>query len=199
MSNYVLTATVGDNSDLFPKILRLYARLGCTIVDPFFGRGVFWSKVDTSQYSVHLTDLYRDGIDARKLPHGPSSVDVVVCDPPYARQSTTPTNIREAKSYNLNHTWIPGRTAGLRKFYLDCAKEAHRILKNSGVVIVKCQDAIDRGQEWNHVWLIQHIPKIGFVCEDLFVLVSRNHPAMRHDFQKHARKNHSYFLVFKKI
>jgi hypothetical protein len=39
--------------------------------------------------------------------------------------------------------------------------------------------------------------KMGFVAEDLFVIVRNNRPGVsRMVRQVHARKNHSYFLVF---
>jgi hypothetical protein len=38
---------------------------------------------------------------------------------------------------------------------------------------------------------------MGFVAEDLFVVVRKNRPGVsRMITQVHARKNHSYFLVF---
>jgi hypothetical protein len=38
---------------------------------------------------------------------------------------------------------------------------------------------------------------MGFYCKDLFVLVRNNAPGVSRLLkQKHARKNHSYFLVF---
>lgn len=42
--------------------------------------------------------------------------------------------------------------------------------------------------------------EVGFMSEDLFVLVRKSRPLMRHkpENQKHARRNHSYFLVMRR-
>jgi hypothetical protein len=47
----------------------------------------------------------------------------------------------------------------------------------------------------------QYGEQLGFKKEDLFVLVQDHQPTMRHkpEQQKHARRNHSYFLVFRRF
>lgn len=52
-------------------------------------------------------------------------------------------------------------------------------------------------QRLTHIELVNELDKIGFVIEDLFVVVRRGKPGVsRWLRQAHARKNHSYFLVF---
>lgn len=47
--------------------------------------------------------------------------------------------------------------------------------------------------------IINEYEKYGFVVEDLFVMTRLNKPNVSTLLkQKHARKNHSYFLVFRK-
>ena len=54
-------------------------------------------------------------------------------------------------------------------------------------------------QRFTHVEIMEIYKKIGFVAEDLFVIVRNNRPGVsRLVKQVHARKNHSYFLVFRK-
>jgi hypothetical protein len=49
------------------------------------------------------------------------------------------------------------------------------------------------------VEIIGRYASLGLACDDLFVLVRRNSPGVsRIKVQVHARKNHSYFLVFRK-
>ena len=44
---------------------------------------------------------------------------------------------------------------------------------------------------------MQAYEQIGFVAEDLFVVMRQNRPGVSRVIkQVHARKNHSYFLVF---
>jgi len=85
-------------------------------------------------------------------------------------------------------------------FYLDAGKEACRVLKRFGMLIVKCQDETSSNtQNFTHVELINAYQSLGFYAKDLFIVVRANKPSVsRLIRQKHARKNHSYFLVFEK-
>ena len=84
--------------------------------------------------------------------------------------------------------------------YFAAGTEAGRVLKNDGIFIVKCADEVCANQQrLTHVELINEYAKNGFVVEDLFVLVRQNRPGVSRIIkQVHARKNHSYFLVFRK-
>ncbi|MDE0642768.1 MAG: site-specific DNA-methyltransferase, partial [bacterium] len=82
--------------------------------------------------------------------------------------------------------------------YEEAGVEAHRVLRDRGVLIVKCQDEVcSNRQRFTHVEIMSAYEQIGFVAEDLFVVVRGNRPGVsRVVKQVHARKNHSYFLVF---
>ena len=82
--------------------------------------------------------------------------------------------------------------------YFKAGREAHRVLKKYGVIIVKCQDEVSANtQRLTHVEIINEYKMLGFYAKDLFVLIRPNRPAVsRIKRQEHARKNHSYFLVF---
>lgn len=85
--------------------------------------------------------------------------------------------------------------------YVKSGLEAYRVLPVNGTLIVKCQDEVSANkQRLTHVELITAYESIGFYCKDLFVLMRDNKPGVaRVVEQRHARKNHSYFLVFIKI
>ena len=86
----------------------------------------------------------------------------------------------------------------LLQMYYDSMDEFVRILKKDGILIFKCQDAISGGKQYMlHVDIINYARKLNLNTEDLFVLLANNR-IMRHDHQLHARKYHSYFIVFKK-
>ena len=65
---------------------------------------------------------------------------------------------------------------------------------------MKCQDEVSANtQHLTHVEIINEYAELGFYAKDLFVVVRPNKPAMSRVIrQVHARKNHSYFLVFVK-
>ena len=68
-------------------------------------------------------------------------------------------------------------------------------------MIVKCQDEVSANRQWlTHVEIISHYEQLGFYTKDLFVVVRQNKAGVSRLLkQVHARKNHSYFLVFVKI
>jgi hypothetical protein len=91
--------------------------------------------------------------------------------------------------------------AAVLDLYFKTAKEAHRVLRENGVLIVKCQDEVSANrQNLTHVEIINEYESLGFYTKDLFIVVRLNRPVVATlNKQVHARKNHSYFLVFVKI
>jgi hypothetical protein len=86
------------------------------------------------------------------------------------------------------------------ELYFEAAGEAYRVLRDDGFYIVKCADEVcSNEQRLTHVEIINELEKKGFVTEDLFVLMRNSKPGLsRAVRQIHARKNHSYFVVFRK-
>lgn len=198
--DYVLTALVGTNADLFPHILNLYSFEGAAIADVTYGKGVFWKNVDTTLYDFWPSDILT-GTDMRSLPYKDSSFDMVVIDPPYMH---TPGTVKKSISagYKVNELASSGvrRTGDVIALYMEGMAEAHRILKKKSFMVVKCQDGIESGkQHWNHITLYGFATgDLVMYAKDLFVLVQQHRPAIRWKHQLHARKNHSYFWVFQK-
>jgi hypothetical protein len=194
--SYVVTAQRGTNSDIFPGILHLYVPEGSLIADVTYGKGIFWQQVDIARYRLMATDI-ETGVDLRALPYKNSTLDALILDPPYAHASKSPMKESISKTYGLKT--LTGGRAQVRDLYTRGILEAKRTLRDQGILIVKCQDEVHgRKQHWNHIELIAFTEANGLQCEDLFVLVQTMTPTIRHSTQHHARKNHSYFLIFKK-
>lgn len=73
-------------------------------------------------------------------------------------------------------------------------------LEKGGILIVKTMDVIFAGkQHWVANYVINKATDLGFEMIDLFILIA-NKKLLRLDgcIQHHARKFHSYFLVFRK-
>lgn len=209
-SNLVFSAYVGGNAEVFPLILGLHVRLGSTVADITYGKGVFWKNIPKNRYELLATDI-QDGVDSRKLPYDAGSLDCVVFDPPYMeglfRRSAT--HMAGSGTYNAfrehysdgNATEPQGTVkyhGAVTDIYFKTGKEAFRVLKDDGVFIVKCQDEVSANiQRLTHVEIINAYERLGFYVKDLFIVVRNNKPsASRILKQEHARKNHSYFLVF---
>jgi hypothetical protein len=208
-SDVVLSAQINGNAEVFPQVLDLHVPRGARIADVTYGKGVFWQKVDPEAYELVPSDL-KTGVDCTALPYEDDSFDAVVLDPPYMEGLFRGSEDHLAGSGShaaFRDNYSDGkRTNGkgpkwhdaVLDLYFRAGAEAQRILKPNGVFIVKCQDEVSANrQRLTHVELINHFEERGFYTKDLFVVVRRNRPAVsRMVKQVHARKNHSYFLVF---
>ena len=208
----VLSANVGNNADVFPQILKLHVPTGSIIADVTYGKGAFWRQVNVADYTLHSSDI-ADGTDCRELPYGDDSLDCVVLDPPYMEGfyrkkdsekagAGTHQAFREHYSNGNEEPVSNGAKwhGAVLDMYLQSGSEAYRVLRNKGILIVKCQDEVSANrQHLTHVEIINEYARMGFYCKDLFVVVRPNKPGVsRIKKQNHARKNHSYFLVFEK-
>jgi hypothetical protein len=204
-NNLVFSAQQGTNDGLFAKILSLYLADGSRVADITYGKGVFWRKVPDNKYTLIKSDL-KDGVDSRKLPYDNSSLDCVVFDPPYMHTpgGSAHKNHQNYEQYYKNNIHPEGITQkyheAVLELYFVTGEEVHRVLKNQGILIIKCMDEVCANrQRLTHVEIINDYEKKGFIIEDLFVLVRENKPGVSRIIkQVHARKNHSYFLIFRK-
>ncbi len=210
-TDVVMSAFTGGNSDIFPQILKLHVPNGAKIADVTYGNGVFWKNVDLSNYELIPSDI-ATGIDCRALPYAHATLDAVVLDPPYMEGLLRPKKEQKAgagthaafRDYYSNGDEIsngPKWHAAVSDLYYKAGAEALRVLKDNGVLIVKCQDEVSANRQWlTHVEIINYYEKLGFYTKDLFVVVRLNKAGIsRLKQQVHARKNHSYFLIFVKI
>jgi hypothetical protein len=213
-SNLIMSAYIGGNADVFPKILDLHVPVGSVVADVTWGKGVFWRNIPAGLYEVKATDIAM-GVDCRNLPYDNLSIDCVVLDPPYMegfyrqqveQKAGSGTHISFRESYaNGNEVNGDEKNTGVKKWhaavtdiYFRAGAEAYRVLREGGILIAKCQDEVSAGKQWlTHVEIINEYENMGFYTKDLFIVVRNNKPAVsRLKTQIHARKNHSYFLVF---
>ncbi|MGQ0540527.1 MAG: DNA methyltransferase [Blastocatellia bacterium] len=227
-TDVVLSAHLSGNAEVFRQLSNLHIPPGATVADLTYGKGVFWQLIPLGKYSLLFSDIdakvdidpahkiaVQSGIDSRHLPYTDESLDCVVFDPPYME------GLFRADSENLagsgthtsfRHHYSNGKTTpdtvnqpkyheAVLDLYLKTGREAYRALKPKGVFVVKCQDEVSANtQRLTHVELITGYESLGFYTKDLFVVVRTNRPVVsRLKIQVHARKNHSYFLVFQKV
>jgi len=213
-SDLVMSAHSAGNADVFPEILKLHVPEGSIVADVTWGKGVFWRNVADDRYKVLATDISM-GVDCRKLPYEGESIDCVVLDPPYMEgfyrkegslKAGSGTHSAFSDAYS-NGDEVNGDTenvgtkkwhAAVTDMYFKAGNEAYRVLRKNGIFIVKCQDEVSAGKQWlTHVEIINEYEKQGYYSKDLFIVMRTNKPSVsRLKKQVHARKNHSYFLVF---
>lgn len=200
-NDLVFSAYTGANDDIFPHILSLYVRPGSIVADVTYGKGVFWRKVPDDTFQLLSSDLSK-GTDCRKLPYDDESIDCVVFDPPYMH---TPGGTAHVNHQNYEGYYKNNRVNSQKKYheavldlYFTAAREAWRVLRKGGVYIVKCQDEVCANQQrLTHIEIVNELTNYGFIAEDLFIVVRNGKPGVSRLLkQAHARKNHSYFLVF---
>ena len=203
-NDLVFSAFKGTNDEVFPYVLSLYVQPGSKVADVTFGKGVFWRKIPENAYELLPSDIAQ-GVDCRQLPYADASLDCVVFDPPYMHTPGGTAHVNHQNYENYYHNNISSSKKKYHEAVLDlyfsAALETWRVLKKNGVYIVKCQDEVCANrQRLTHVEIINELAKYGFVVEDLFVVVRNGRPGVSRMLrQVHARKNHSYFLVFLKL
>jgi hypothetical protein len=213
-TDLTLSAHVGSNADVFAQLMALHVPEGSRVADVTWGKGAFWRQIPDGRYEVLATDL-QTGVDCRALPYADGEIDALVLDPPYmeglfrrdtAHLAGSGSHAAFRGRYSDGSATLPSAGAprwhdAVLALYLDAGAEARRVLRNHGVFVVKCQDEVSANrQRLTHVELINAFGLAGFYCKDLFVVVRPNRPAVsRLVRQEHARKNHSYFLVFVKL
>ena len=202
-NDLVFSAYVSGNDNMFPQILSLYVADDSVVADVTYGEGVFWRNVPEDRYTVLGTDI-QTGTDCRELPYADCKIDCVVLDPPYMHTpggSAHTVHAAFERHYRNNGTGNKTKKKyheAVLSLYEDAGKEACRVLRDRGVLIVKCQDEVcSNRQRFTHVEIMQAYEQLGLIAEDLFVVVRQNRPGVSRTVrQVHARKNHSYFLVF---
>ena len=212
-TDLVFSAYVSENSHVFRKILSLHVRVGSTVADVTYGKGLFWKEVPEGLYNLLPSDI-KTGVDCTNLPYESSSIDCIVLDPPYMEGlfrreeghmagSGSFSAFRDFYSNGKATEFKDGQPKyheAVLDLYFRAGREAWRVLRNNGILIVKCQDEVSANrQRLTHVEIINEYESYGFYTKDLFIVVRANRPAVsRIVKQQHARKNHSYFLVFVK-
>lgn len=209
IKNPVLTAGVfASNSEQFPQILGLYVPPPARVLDMTYGNGVFWKNVEGA-YEVVRNDIdpergdHSYDLTGNFPPRWEEHFDAVILDPPYLLiggiQTLKDSIDRGYKNRESDKKSKSGKIGAVERLYGGGIIQAYKVLKRSGILIIKGMDQVRGGQQQ---WLSHDLYDItrifGFKAEDHFIFVNKNKPTMRHKTQKHARHNHSFWLICRK-
>lgn len=187
-----------DQVNIIKNIIKLHCPEGIEC-DVTYSKGVFYKNLQPPKFKFDIEPEVK-GVaksDCRDLPVKDESFSSIMFDPPFVasmpkKEATGIITKRFGYYKSVPHE--------LWEMYWAAMKELNRVLKPGGTLIVKCQDTIDSGKQcFSHVELINYGIKLGLYPKDMFVLLAKIRIiGHNHHKQQHARKFHSYFLVFKK-
>lgn len=194
-----------NQEEIIKNILELHVpdkKIDC---DPTYSKGNFYKsgEIERPEFVFDILPKYDyvQKADCRDLPLEDSSINTIMFDPPFL--ATTGKSLEEDDGSNIinKRFGVYPSEKELHKFYKDSLLEFHRILKNDGILIFKCQDKISSGKQYMfHVFIHNCAVEVGFYPKDLFLLLVNNRIVADWQLknQKNARKFHSYFWVFQK-
>jgi len=207
----IYSARTGGNAPVFEDILRLHVPWGANGCDVTYGQGTFWSATARAHVGKLCESDLTGGVCLSELPYADASMDFHILDPPYMCGFYRPKASQKAQTNHSdfadryghhNGTDYRGRYyhAAVTAIYRDGLREGWRVLRRGGIQITKCADEVSsHKQHLTHCDVVNFASHLGFVVLDLFVVVRADKPHGRLiQNQEHARKNHSYFLVFRK-
>ena len=194
-----------DQSEIIKWILHLHVPKCHIDCDPTYSKGNFYNNTGIEHPTNKFDILPQvEGVkygDSRELHLADTSINCMMFDPPFL--ATTGKSLRvsdDSNKINKRFGVYPSERE-LHQFYIDSLKEAHRVLKENGILIFKCQDKVSGGKQYmSHCFIYNEAIKQGFYPKDLFILLAKNRLVADWQLknQKNSRKFHSYFWVFQK-
>lgn len=190
-----------DQIKIMQDIIQLYTPEGIEL-DPTYSVGNFYGRIPRPKYRYDIKPQCKEvtQADCRNLPHTDNSITSINFDPPFLANYHPRPTYDQGSNIIINRFGFFKTMPELWAFYLNSLREFYRILKPRGILIFKCQDVVDSGEQYlSHIEIINQAIAIGFYPIDLFVLLAKNRIIGQNgQNQRHARKFHSYFIVFRK-
>ncbi|MCD8048218.1 MAG: hypothetical protein LUG52_01190 [Clostridia bacterium] len=203
MQDKIIKSISYSQEEILQWILQLYVPKGYFEADPTYSKGIFYKsgKVQRPKYCFDIFPQTEGVIraDCRSLPLADKSVCSMVIDLPFLAASGA--SLSENTGNIINRRFgVCSNETELAQLYEDALREAWRVLKQNGILVMKCQDKVSSGKQYMmHCDIYTMAKKAGFRPADLFILLAKSRLiANWQRNQKHARKYHSYFWVFKK-
>ena len=200
----VISSVARSSEEAISSIMKLYQierfDLDCT-----YSKGIFWKNLPPPKIKSDLVALSKDVIQAdyRKLPFRDEQFSSIMFDPPFVVGGKTYNESKLgscliSKRFGCFHSFEE-----LRDNYKSAIKELYRICTEEGILVMKTQDTVSSGKQYlSHISAVIYAYEVGFYPIDLFIVLAQSRVnsfnGNKWKVQQHARKYHSYFLVFKK-
>ena len=203
--NFVpVTTTSYSNDEIIRDIMTLY-KIDQFDLDCTYSKGVFWKNIIEPKLKSDLLPQV-DGViqsNSENLPFDANSMKSIMYDPPFVIAGKLYRDNKEGSSIIAKRFEGYETFEKLKENYFKTLRELFRVCDNGGYVVMKCQDTVSGGKNhFTHVMIMNMAIQIGFYPRDLFILMAKNRlnsfNGTKWKKQVHARKHHSYFLIFQK-
>lgn len=171
------------------------------VLDPTFGKGVWWKKYTPTYLTKH--DIKLDGVDFRNLPHQKGSFSVVAFDPPYVAKGGRETSTITDFDSGFGLKDAPRTPGELHHMIVEGLAEIHRVLQTNGLVLLKCMNYVTSGHYYPAAYDLlaaatDH-PNAPFKLVDEFIHLGKPGPQPPRTKQYHTRANYSHLFVLEKV
>lgn len=196
----VIRSVSESQDEILCNILRLYIKKKTFDCDLTFSKGNFYHVIDVPLLKF---DKYPQMEGVRPLSEANDilscSLHSLVIDLPFIVNSDNKGNFSKHSKLAKRFDFFTSETE-LYKANEYMIKLAYDKLSYGGFLIMKVMDVYGvKGQIWVSNYVLNKASEYGFIHDDTFVLVARSkHLYFNGNIQRHARKYHSYFFVFRK-
>lgn len=194
----VIKSIYFSDKEILEAINILYLNGAGLELDPTFSRGVIYKGLSEPTMKFDLEpqrlDIYE--ADCQQLPLDDKTVNSIMFDPPFMFGVHGKTlQYKMTKRFTMFTSFEE-----LRAMYQNSLKEFYRILKPKGYLIFKCQDYTDSKTTMTHCLIYNWAIAAGFYAEDIFILIPKGGRIYNSNLrQRHSRKFHCYYWVFRKV
>lgn len=189
-----------DDGKLLQAISHIYLDGFPFDLDPTYSKGNIYSNDLKPKLKFDINPQTQDTnkADCRGLPLKDKSQKSIVFDPPFLfRNRKAVNNDKMCNRFSYFKTFDE-----LLSMYKDSLREFHRVIRDYGILIFKCQDTTDGSGSRpffdTHCEVIKMAREMGFSLQDIGILVKKNKIIRKARKQGCLRKVHSYYLVFRK-
>jgi hypothetical protein len=181
-----------DQGELLKAISTLYLDKGTFDLDPCFHKGNFYKTIGRPKFVGDLRPCFKwcPVMDVTNLPYQLWNLKSAVFDPPYLVGN----NIMAKKYGGFKNVKL------MYEFFAKAIDNFIRVIAPGGILVVKIQDTSVGGQNYfSHLYIANYATQEGFELLDCFILINKNVMRDKQKSSRIASKEHTFFLVFKRV
>lgn len=189
----------GANAGLIATVFRLPMLAlaeSDLVLDATYGRGRFWTEYRPPHLIPH--DLKLDGVDFRHLPEADHAITIEILDPPYVSPGGRKTSTIKKFHAGYGTDDVPRTVAETRDMIQGGIKEASRVLRPGGFLLLKSMDYVSGGKlRPERIGFVTFAQSLGFTLADTFLLIGSPRAQPPHQRQEHSAGKPSYLDILR--